>query len=124
MEYMMIGFSTMIIGFFATAVGLLIILACITLQAVLTQEKPKPVATVPVAQQAVAPSLEPAAAEVIAAVSEPEPEATPISEDTALAAAIMGALSAHLGTSSDKLVVRSIRRAQGWNSAARLEKLS
>ncbi|MCL2617060.1 MAG: OadG family protein [Defluviitaleaceae bacterium] len=116
MEYLPIGFATMLIGFFAVTVGLLIILMCINLLRVLTQEKPQPSEVTTTEKQDTPLLPEPA--------QEPELEAPDEADDMALVAAITAGLCAYMGISSDKIVVRSIRRAKAWSDSARTERQS
>ena len=110
MEYLPIGFATMVVGFIAVAIGLVILLICINIMSALIRDKTKEDTN-----------------DIIAETHKPEPDTTAqqnqdeLIDDSALVATITAALCAYMDTGSDKIIVRSIRRARNWNDAVRLE---
>ena len=107
MEYLSIGLATAVIGFFAVTAGLLIIMICIYALGIFTQSKeahPNHASLNPIKSE-------------FAPITENDPQIC----NPELAAVITAAIRAYTGTNSG-LVVRSFKRTQTWNDAARLER--
>lgn len=63
-------------------------------------------------------ALETAKPEIKAEVIEPKAEVSEITDDLELIAVITAAVAASMHTTSDKIVVRSLRKVSNWNEAA------
>ena len=106
-----------VVGIFIVFLGLVILIACVSIMGKIFQALTKPKAPKAVAAPAPAP------------VPTPAPVATPVVEeasveetDPQLIAAIAAAIAAFDG-SNKTLVVRNVRRVSGWNGAARREQV-
>ena len=107
-EKLSISGQTMLIGLAVVFIALILLIACIKVMSLVMQEKK------PAPKKAEAPAAAPA------------PVAAPVIEEgisPEIVAIISAAIAAYDGRSDKSLVVRSIRRKNGWNRAAREESI-
>ena len=114
------GATTAVIGIAVVFVGLiLIILSIYGISAILNigkNKKKEEAAAAPISEPAPAPVVESAPAE------EAAEEIVPVTDDNELIAVIAAAIAAMDG-GSKPLVIRSVRRVNGWKNAARAEQV-
>jgi len=110
-EKLSVSGQTMLIGLAVVFVALILLIACIKVMSYIMREKKaaEKKAEVPAAP---APAPAPVAAPVVEEGISPE-----------IVAIISAAIAAYDGKSAKSLVVRSIRRKNGWNRAAREESI-
>ena len=111
------GVTVAVIGIATVFVGLILLIVCVMVMGKIFEAATKPKAPKKVAQAAPVP------------VPAPAPVATPVVEEPAapetdpqLIAVIAAAIAAFEG-SNKTLVVRNVRRVNGWNGAARREQV-
>lgn len=107
MEKLSVSGQAMLIGLFVVFFALALLIGCIKVMSLVMQERKKK------AQQEIAPA---------APAAETAPAAAPVVEEgisPEIVAIISAAIAAYDGKSAKNLVVRSIRRKNGWNRAAR-----
>lgn len=112
-EKLSVSGQTMLIGLAVVFVALAILIGCIKVLSFVMQEKKS------APKKAEAPAAP-------APAAEPAPVAAPVVEEgisPEIVAIISAAIAAYDGKSAKSLVVRSIRRKNGWNHAAREESI-
>ena len=103
-----------VVGIFIVFLGLVILIACVSIMGKIFQAVTKPKAK----PAAPAPAPVPTPAPVAEAASVEE---APVVDDAELIAVIAAAIAAY--DNNKTLVVRNVRRVNGWNGAARREQV-